>query len=452
MSGTSSKTAILSGLRKAHAIRETQKASAPENETPVAKTAAKAFDFGTLPAFEHMRLQRAAADMLKINPPFFRSIEAVSESHVMIEGKDCINFASYDYLGLNKSPELIEAVCEGVKTWGGSVSASRLVGGERPFHGALERNLADCYGVEDAVVFVSGHATNVTGISTLTGPGDLVLIDSLIHNSVAEGVRLSGASHLTFPHNDYAWIGRKLSQSRDEYGQVLIVIEGLYSMDGDVPDLAKFVEVKTRHNAWLMVDEAHSFGVMGKTGRGISEAQNIDPTSVEIWMGTLSKALCSCGGFIAGSTELVEYLRYKAAGFIYSVGLPASQSLAANAALKLMLAEPDRVDTLRENGALFLEQAKLSGLDTGPSLGFAVTPIIVGDSLKTVFIADKLLERGINAMPIIFPAVPEKMARLRFFLTASHSKQDIQYAVETTKELVDVAAGTNLLEGLRSKS
>ncbi|MEL6424472.1 MAG: aminotransferase class I/II-fold pyridoxal phosphate-dependent enzyme, partial [Pseudomonadota bacterium] len=330
---------------------------APQPTSRSRPVTAKAFDFATLPDFEQMKLQRAAADMIGIGSPFFRTIDAVEGSRVMIDGEERVQYGSYDYLGLNQDPRISDAVARATKTWGVSASASRVVGGERPFHREFERKLADVYGTEDALAFVSGHATNVSTIGSLMGPKDLVLIDALIHNSISEGVRLSGAQRLTFPHNDTDWLNRKLAETRHQYENVLIVTEGLYSMDGDAPNLSRLIDVKSRHKAWLMVDEAHALGVLGATGRGLGEAQGIDGSDVEIWMGTLSKTLCSCGGYIAGSSALIEYLKFKAAGFVFSVGLSAPHAAAASTALDIMLAEPERVERLAANGARFLERA-----------------------------------------------------------------------------------------------
>jgi 8-amino-7-oxononanoate synthase len=269
------------------------------------------------------------------------------------------------------------------------------------------------------------------------GSKDLVLIDALIHNSVSEGARLSGAARMTFPHNDWKAVSDLLSRVRHQYRRVLIVIEGLYSMDGDHPDLARFVEVKAEHDAWLMVDEAHSLGVLGATGRGIAEMSGVDPRSVEMWMGTLSKTMSACGGYIAGSQALIDYLKVKAPGFVYSVGLSAPLAAAAATSLSVMLAEPWRVAKLRENGLRFLDKAKEAGLDTGLSMGYAVIPVIVGDSAQAAMLADRVYRRGLNALPIIYPAVPEKSARLRYFITSEHSARDIDEAVSITAEELD---------------
>ncbi len=390
----------------------------------------KAFDFSKLKDYEQLRIQRAAAEYIGLSSPFFRQHEQVTGVSSRIDGREMLNFASYDYLGLNAHPEVRAAAAEAASNWGISATASRLVGGERPYHRALETALADTYGVDDAIVMTSGHATNVTTIGTLLGPKDLVLTDALIHNSITEGCRLAGAQRMTFPHNDTGWIDDYLSRHRDRYENVLIVVEGLYSMDGDWCDLAELIRIKSRHQAWLMVDEAHAFGVLGQTGRGLAEHTGVDPRAVEIWMGTLSKTLAGCGGYIAGSEALIDYLKHRAPGFVFSVGLAAPVAASALKALEIMHREPDRVARLARAGRRFRDRAKDAGLDTGLSRGFAVTPIITGSSTKAAVTSAQLFQRGINVLPIIFPAVPERSARLRFFLTSQHDDASVDAAVE----------------------
>jgi 8-amino-7-oxononanoate synthase len=347
-----------------------------------------------------------------------------------------LNFASYNYLGMSGHPKVVEAAKQAIDTYGTSVSASRLVSGERPLHRELEQTIAKAYGTDDAIVFVSGHATNVTTIGYMFGPRDLVLHDELIHNSALQGIQLSGARRLPFPHNDWTALDAILSQQRRQFERVLIVLEGVYSMDGDFPDLPRFVEVKRRHRAFLMVDEAHSFGVMGATGLGIREHFGLKANDVDIWMGTLSKSLAGCGGYIAGEFALVEHLKFLAPGFLYSVGMPPPVAAASRVALECMLAEPERVKTLQERGAFFLKTAKAAGLDTGTSTGYAVIPAIVGSSLKATRLSSALLEKGINVQPILYPAVPEKSARLRFFVSCQHTEAEIEHTIKTVAELM----------------
>jgi 8-amino-7-oxononanoate synthase len=385
--------------------------------------------FDLHPGYQQLRIMTDGAARLGISSPFFKNHEGIAGGRTRIGGREFLNFSSYNYLGLSGHPVVSGAAKAAIDRYGTSVSASRAVSGERPLHRDLERAIAGAYGVDDAVVFVSGHATNVTTIGYLFGSRDLILHDELIHNSTLQGIQLAGARRLPFPHNDWAALDAMLSQQRREFERVLIVVEGIYSMDGDFPDLPQLVEIKRRHKVFLMVDEAHSFGVMGATGLGIREHFALSGGDVDIWMGTLSKTLAGCGGYIAGSTALVEHLKFLAPGFLYSVGMPPPVAASSLAALQLMREEPTRVATLQARGSQFLELARKAGIDTGTSAGISVIPAIVGSSLRAARLSQALFERGINAQPILYPAVPEKLARLRFFMCSEHSKTDIQDAV-----------------------
>ena len=385
--------------------------------------------FDRHPGYEKMLVSKAAADRLGLANPFFRTHDGVAGAVTRIEGREYLNFSSYNYLGLSGHPAVNRAAKEAIDRYGTSASASRLVAGERPVQRALEEALAELYGVEDCIVFVSGHATNVSTIATLFGPKDLIVHDSLIHNSVLEGIKLAGSTRRSFPHNDHQTLDNILAEIRGQFERVLIVVEGHYSMDGDIPDLPALIDIKRRHKAFLMVDEAHSLGVLGASGKGLHEHFGIDGKDVDIWMGTLSKTLACCGGYIAGERALVEHLKYAAPGFVYSVGIAPPLAAAALAALEIMLKEPERVARLQENGQTFLKLAADAGLDTGTSRGFSIVPVITGSSLKAVKYSNQLFERGINVQPIVYPAVEEKAARLRFFLSSRHTAQHIEQAV-----------------------
>ncbi len=387
--------------------------------------------FDRFPGYEKLLVPQAAATRLGLANPFFKMHEGVAGATTQIEGRSYINFSSYNYLGLAGHPRVNKAAIKAIERYGTSASASRLVAGERPIQRELEETLASIYEVEDCIVFVSGHATNVTTIGYLFGPKDLVIHDSLIHNSVLEGIKLSGAARRAFPHNDPSALDAILNEIRGQFERVLIVIEGQYSMDGDIPDLPRFIDIKSRHKAFLMVDAAHSLGVVGKTGKGLREHYGIVGRQVDIWMGTLSKSLASCGGYIAGERALVEHLKYAAPGFVYSVGISPPQAAAALTALQIMLEEPERVERLRERSTYFLALAQQSGIDTGLSQGYSVIPAIIGSSLKAAKISNHMFERGINVQPIVYPAVEERAARLRFFVSCMHSEQQIKTAVET---------------------
>ena len=335
---------------------------------------------------------------------------------------------------MSGDPVVVKAVQEAVAKYGSSVSASRLVSGEKDLHRDLERAIAQFIGVEDSVVFVSGHATNETVIGHLLGAGDLLVHDSSAHNSILEGAILSGARRRSFAHNDWQAADLLLREHRRDYRRAMIVIEGVYSMDGDIPDLPRFVELKKRHKALLMIDEAHSLGVLGPTGRGIGEHFHVDRRDVDIWMGTLSKSFGSCGGYIGGAKELVEYLKYTTPGFVYSVGMSPPAAAAALAACRLLAAEPERVARLRSRSQLFLELAKAHGLDTGKSRDSAVVPIILGSSIMCLRLSRALFDRGINVQPIVHPAVDENAARLRFFITSQHTPEQIRHTIAALVE------------------
>lgn len=378
---------------------------------------------------EYKRLKATMRQMMMtgVPNPYFTVHENTVRDTTLVDGKELISFASYNYLGLSGHPAVNQAAMEAVTKYGTSVSASRLVSGEKPIHGQLEQAIADWIGVDNAILMVGGHATNETTIGHLVGAGDLIVHDSLAHNSIVQGALLSGARRRPFPHNDYEALDRMLSEVRSNYRRVLIAIEGVYSMDGDFSNVPEFVEVKKRHQSLLMVDEAHSLGTMGATGHGMAEHFGMDPRSVDIWMGTLSKSAASCGGYIAGSDALIELLRYTAPGFVFSVGMPPAQVAAALAALQALDQEPERVQRLRERSELFLTLCRESGLDTGDSRDTPVVPVITGNSMVALRLSNRLKADGINVQPILYPAVDESSARLRFFITSEHSESQIRF-------------------------
>jgi 8-amino-7-oxononanoate synthase len=393
--------------------------------------------FGSIQNLKDWGLVRDAMDALGIESPLFRAHEGRAGARSVIAGREVINFGSYDYLGLNGDPRLHEAAAQAMARYGISASASRLVSGERPVHAELERALATHYGAEAALAFVSGHATNVTLIGHMMGPRDLILHDAAILNSCVEGARLSGARRVPFAHNDVSSAEREMKAARRGAQRALIVIEGHYSMDGDVPDLRGFVRIARQYGAWLMVDDAHGLGVVGASGRGVFEAAGVDPGDADIWMGTLSKTLCACGGYIAAKAELIDWLRHTTPGFVYSVGLPPALAASAKAALGILHAEPWRVAKLQANARLFRDLCRARGFDTGTSAGLAIVPVVLGSSVRAARVSAALLERGVNALPIVFPAVPEAAARLRFFLSAEHTEADIRAAVEALAAAAD---------------
>ncbi len=411
----------------------------PRSDVSACDVPAENCDVAQFPEYlELMRHKRMLLAVTEANP-YFRVDRGDDATHgipgvARIDDRTPTNFCAYDYVGMAHDPEVIAATKDAIDRYGTGAGASRLVSGEKLVHRELEQALAAFLGTPAAIVFVSGHATNVTTIGHLMGAGDLIVHDILAHNSILQGARLSGATCRGFAHNDWRALDALLAGIRHDYRRVLIAIEGVYSMDGDYPDLARFVDIKERHRAMLYVDEAHSLGTMGRTGRGLAEHAAVAPSRVDVWMGTLSKSLASCGGYIAGSAELVEYLKYTAPGFVYSVGISPPNAATALAALTVLRREPRRVARLHELSSLFLRLARERGLDTGVAAGTPVIPVIVGNSVRCLLLSRALLRRGINVQPIIHPAVPEHATRLRVFVTINHTESLVRGAVDAIAE------------------
>ncbi|MFZ5479924.1 MAG: aminotransferase class I/II-fold pyridoxal phosphate-dependent enzyme [Myxococcota bacterium] len=392
-------------------------------------------DFAKFPAWVDLEQRLQAVGLLGIQNPYFKVLEGTARDTVVIGGREHVHFSGYNYLGFSGHPYVFQRVTEAVAKYGTSVSASRVASGERPLHLELERRISQALGVEATLVFTAGHATNVTTIGHLFGARDLILHDELIHDSALQGMKLSGATRRPFPHGDVKALARMLEQLRPNYEKCLIIVEGVYSMDGDICDLPAAVALKKRHKAFLMVDEAHSFGVVGKRGYGVAEHFGVPGTDVDIWMGTLSKTLSSCGGYISGRKVLIDLLKYTAPGFVYSAGLTPANTMAAIAALELMEKEPEHVQKLQHNARFFYEQCRAQGLDTGPSAGeSAVVPVIVGNSFHALLLSDALMKRGVNVQPILYPAVADNASRLRFFLSSLHNEPQLRRTAEIVAE------------------
>lgn len=387
------------------------------------------YQFSVPEDYVQMRKNLARSGNPGIDTIYFNASEGINNHLTRIDGKQFINFSSYNYLGMSGDPFVSQAAKNAVDRYGTSVSASRIASGERGLHRELEAEIAALLQTEDAVVFVGGFLTNETVIGHVCQQGDLVVYDSFIHASIQQGARLSGADVKPFPHNNWEALDRILKAHRNNYQKILIVIEGVYSMDGDIPDLNKFIAVKKRHYAILMVDEAHSMGVLGKNGCGIREHFNVAPHDVDFWMGTLSKSFAGCGGYIASSSAIIAYLKYTTPGFVFSVGMTPPDTAAALAAIQLMKKEPERVHALRQNANLFLELAKKEGLNTGTSENSAVVPVIMGNTTHCIKMYEGLYQNGILALPVLYPAVPENASRIRFFISATHTEEQIKKTV-----------------------
>jgi len=396
-------------------------------------------DPSTWPGVKDLNMRLKAADMMGIRNPYFAVHEGTARDVTQVGDRELVNFSSYNYLGLSGDARVLAKVREAVDRYGTSVSASRVASGERPFHQELEAKLAAAQGVEASLVFTAGHATNVTTIGHLFGPDDLVMHDELIHDSALQGIKLAGSARRGFRHDDPAHLVAQLRELRGHYEKVLIIIEGVYSMDGDVCQLPEYIRIKRQYGCMLMVDEALSFGIIGATGCGLAEHWGVEGRDVDLWMGTLSKSLASCGGWIAGSETLITYLRYTAPGFVFSAGITPANGQAALTSLDLMLEEPWRVTKLQDNARCFHDELTKHNLDTGPAKGASgVVPVVTGNSMHALMLSQRLLDEGVNVQPIVYPAVADDAARLRFFLSSSHSHHQLQ---NTAQLIADVLAG-----------
>ncbi|NGO71486.1 aminotransferase class I/II-fold pyridoxal phosphate-dependent enzyme, partial [Streptomyces boncukensis] len=395
-------------------------------------------DFPELRAFERRLdwLHGSGADN-----PYFRVHEGTVGNTTRVGDRAYRSFGSYNYLGLSGHPEVNRAAREAVDRYGTSVSASRPLAGERELTVRLEQALADFLGTEDCLVLVSGHATNVTAVGHLVGSEDLIVHDALAHDSILQGCRLSGAARRPFAHNDLDQLEEILRRNRSRFRRTLIAVEGAYSMDGDLVELDRVIELKERYGALLLVDEAHSIGTVGAHGRGVGEFFGVDRSGVDLWMGTLSKAFASCGGYLGGSARLIAWLRHTLPGFVYSVGMTPANAAAALAATELIAAEPHRVRALRRNAERFLDLAGAAGLPTGSSRHTPIIPCVLGDSERTLRLADRLAARGVLVDPIFHPAVEEGLSRLRFFVTSEHTEDEIAETVAALTEELE-ATGT----------
>lgn len=368
-------------------------------------------------------------------------LDGHSGPRVSVRGHSLLMLSSYDYLGLIGHPAIEAASVNAIRKYGAGTGGVRLLTGTVELHERLERELAAFKGTEAALTFSSGYAANLAVVTALFGPNDRVLADALAHRSILDACLLARVPVKRFRHNDPAALEREL-KSGPPGQRTLIVVEGVYSMEGDVGALPAFVELRDRYGAFLMVDEAHSFGVLGARGRGADEHFGLSPGCVDIWTGSLSKAIASNGGFVAGSRELVVYLQHEAAPFIFSAALCPAATAAALAALQVLATEPERLERLRRNARSLREGLRKLGYQTGASTT-PIVPVIVGDDVAAYVLARRLLSLGVLVTAVVHPAVPRGEARLRLCATAAHSDTDIAAAMEAfsqvKRESYDVA-------------
>ncbi|WP_045798320.1 aminotransferase class I/II-fold pyridoxal phosphate-dependent enzyme [Streptococcus equinus] len=396
-------------------------------------------DVTNIENFPELEEFNAYYNLQKDKQPYFRVDEGIPTNHIKIDGRSYINYSTYNYLGLNGNEEVKAAAKSAIDKYGTSVSGSRLLSGEISLHGKLEKEIADFLGTDDAIVQVGGHSTNVNMIGNIVGEGDLILHDELAHNSIVQGAILSHSMRRSFKHNDMKALEKILTRLRNNYRRALIVVEGVYSMDGDTCHLPELIELKNKYGCILMIDEAHSFGTIGEHGSGICDYYHVDPSNVDILMGTLSKSGASCGGYIAGSKKFINWLKFNSPGFIFSAGITPPNTASALKAIQIFKKDSSVVKKLQDNSKYLLEGIKKLGFNTGLSKDTPVIPIIIGESERAMKLSNELYKNGINALPIIYPAVKESEARIRFFLSSLHTKEDLDNTISILSKYVDWA-------------
>lgn len=373
-----------------------------------------------------------------------RTVEKIEGSRITISGKEYLLFCSNNYLGLADHPKVIQKAIETIKDFGFGAGASRLISGNTVLHEELEKKIAKFKGREAAIVFPTGYMANLGAVTSLVDENDTVIIDRLNHASIIDACRLSKAKLQVYPHKDMKKLEMILKKS-EKIRRRLIVTDSVFSMDGDLAPLPEIVKLAKQYNAITMIDEAHATGVLGPTGKGAEEFFEI-VGQVDIVMGTLSKAIGSLGGFIAGSSELVDYLRNKARSFIYTTALPAAACAASLAALDIIESEPELREKLWENIKILTPSLRVSPSPSmmergikGVRIETPIIPIIIGDADKTMVVSQQLLERGIFVSGIRPPTVPKNESRLRITLTAAHTKEEIECLASSLQELIPAA-------------
>lgn len=365
---------------------------------------------------------------------YLQAIEKyLPKSRVMVTGRgEMLLLGGYSYLGLNGHPKINEAAQKAIEKYGTGTHGCRLLAGTIDLHRELEARIAAFKQTEAALTFSSGYMTNIATIASLVGRHDTVICDKLDHASIVDGCRLSQANFVRFRHNEMDSLEKCLADAGST-GKKLVVVDAVFSMDGDIANLPEISRLCRQHGAWLMVDEAHATGVLGRTGHGIEEHFGLPPDSIDIKMGTLSKAIPSAGGYIAGSNKLCTFLSHETRAFIYSGALSPPAAAAALAAIDVIEEEPERVERLHDNIRHFGSQLAKAGFSFMGSTT-AILPIICGEDYRAWRMAHECHKRGVYVQAIPHPVVPKGMARLRTSVTAAHERADLDYCVSVLHE------------------
>jgi 8-amino-7-oxononanoate synthase len=372
-------------------------------------------------------------EYFKANGLYFHLVEVteIVPGSARVRVKDhgeLLMFGSYSYLGLIGHPAINDAAHHAITTFGTGTNGVRLLAGTLPLHNELEASIAAFKETEAAIAFASGYIANISTISALLDRHDTVICDKLDHASIVDGCLLSGAKLVRFRHNDLDQLAQRLEKASPRHRR-MVIVDGVYSMDGDIAELPGIKSLCEQYGATLMVDEAHSLGVLGPTGVGIEEHFGLPPDTIDVKMGTFSKAIPSVGGYVAGSAEMITALKHKARGFIYSAAIPPASAAASVAALKLIREEPERVQRLQHNFGYFLGKLKAAGFDVLSSQA-AIVPIVCGTEEAATRLMMYCVHHGIFVQAILPPVVPVGLARLRATVTASHTIEDIDRGVD----------------------
>ena len=357
-----------------------------------------------------------------------RVLESACEPIARFDGREVINLASNNYLGLADHPKLVEAAVAAAKKYGAGSGAVRTISGTMSLHMELERRIAEFKNVEACVVFQSGFAANAGTVSAILGSEDHIISDALNHASIIDGCRLSRAKIHVFQHRDTAKAEEHLAGLDDKPGHKLLITDGVFSMDGDIGPLPELVEIAERHGAIMMIDDAHSSGVLGRNGRGTVDHFGLHGR-VDIQVGTLSKAIGVLGGYVCGSRDLIEFLYHRARPFLFSTSHPPSVAASCIAAFEILEREPERIDALWDNTRYFKKGLSEAGFDTGQS-ETPITPVMVGEAKTAHAFSQALFENGLLATGIGFPTVPEGKARVRTIVTATHTREMLDRGLE----------------------
>jgi 8-amino-7-oxononanoate synthase len=365
--------------------------------------------------------------------PFQIALESRTGPWVQSEGHKMLMLSSYDYLGLIGDPRVNEGAVEAVRKYGTATGGARLLTGTLDLHQQMERELAAFKGTEECITFSSGYLANLAVMSGLLTPQDRVILDSLSHRSLVDACRLAGVPLQRFCHNDPASLRREL-ESGEPANRTLIIADGVFSMDGDICRLPDLIELKKEFGCYLMIDEAHSLGILGATGRGTDEHFGIATSEVDVWTGSLAKSMPSTGGFVACSQELAIYLQHSASPFIFSAALCPASAAAVRTGLAILKSEPERVARLKQSADFMRDGLRNLGYDVGGS-ETPVIPVILGAEDVTAIFAGRLRDMGILVAPVMFPAVGQGSARLRLCVTAGHTRQDLEFALDVFRQL-----------------